>query len=76
MTFEEKLKSLRLKNSMSQQAAAVALGLSLGAYQRFEYGKQRPGYENLIRIADLFDVSLDWLTGRTEQNQRTGDVDP
>lgn len=67
MTFEEKLKSLRLKNSMSQQAAAVALGLSLGAYQRFEYGKQRPGYENLIRIADLFDVSLDWLTGREER---------
>ena len=53
MTFEEKLKSLRLEKGMSQQSAAVALGLSLGAYQRFEYGKQR-----------LFEVSLDWLTGR------------
>lgn len=67
MTFEEKLKSLRQNKSMTQQSVAVALGLSLGAYQRFESGKQRPGYDNLIHIADLFDVSLDWLTGRTEQ---------
>ena len=70
MTFEEKLKSLRLKKGMSQQSAAVALGLSLGAYQRFEYGKQRPGYENLIHIADLFEVSLDWLTGRDSSRYR------
>lgn len=68
MTFEEKLKSLRLKKAMSQQVAAVALGISVRQYQRFETGEQRPGYENLIRIANLFDVSLDWLTGRTEQN--------
>lgn len=68
MTFEEKLKSLRQNKSMTQQSVAVALGLSLGAYQRFEAGKQRPGYENLIHIADLFEVSLDWLTGRTEHD--------
>jgi len=68
MTFEEKLKSLRIKKGMSQQAAAVALEISLRAYQHFESGKQRPGYENLIHIADLFEVSLDWLTGREEQN--------
>lgn len=74
MTFEEKLKSLRLKNSMSQQAAAVALGISIRAYQHFESGAQRPGYENLIHIADLFEVSLDWLTGRTEQNNGGEDL--
>ena len=73
MTFEERLKSLRLKKSMTQQSAAVALGISIRAYQLFESGEQRPGYENLIRIADLFDVSLDWLTGR---DQKTGDVEP
>lgn len=74
MTFEEKLKSLRLKKSMGQQAAAVALGISVRQYQRFEAGEQRPGYENLIHIADLFDVSLDWLTGRTEQNNGGEDL--
>ena len=66
MLFEEKLKSLRLKKSLSQQATAVALGISIRQYQRFETGEQRPGYENLIRIADLFQVSLDWLTGREQ----------
>lgn len=75
MTFEEKLKSLRLKNSLSQQSAAVALGISVRAYQRFESGEQRPGYDNLIRIADLFDVSLDWLTGREQRDQKTGDAE-
>lgn len=72
MLFEEKLKSLRLKKTMSQQAAAVALGISIRQYQRFETGEQRPGYDNLIHIADLFQVSLDWLTGRTEQDGGDG----
>lgn len=68
MNFEARLKTLRLKKKLTQQDTAVALGITVRQYQRFETGEQRPGYENLIRIADLFEVSLDWLTGRTEQN--------
>lgn len=67
MTFEARLKDLRQKKKLTQQSAAVALGITVRQYQRFECGEQRPGYENLIRIADLFDVSLDWLTGREER---------
>ncbi len=76
MAFEERLKSLRLQKGLTQQSAAVALGITARQYQRFECGEQRPGYDNLIHIADLFDVSLDWLTGRTEQEQKTGDDAP
>lgn len=67
MSFEERLKGLRSKRGLTQQAAADALGITLRQYQRFEAGDQRPGYDNLIRIADLFQVSLDWLTGREGQ---------
>ena len=76
MTFEARLKDLRQKKKLTQQSAAVALGITVRQYQRFESGEQRPGYDNLIHIADLFDVSLDWLTGRTEQDQKTGDDAP
>lgn len=64
MNFESRLKQLRQKSTLSQKAVAEALGITLRQYQRFESGEQRPGYDNLIRIADFFQVSLDWLTGR------------
>lgn len=67
MEFEARLKQLREKAGQSQKEVAAALEITLRQYQRFEYGEQRPGYENLIRIADYFNVSLDWLTGRTEE---------
>ena len=64
MNFESRLKQLRQKSTLSQKAVAEALGITLRQYQRFESGEQRPGYDNLIRIADFFQVSLDWLAGR------------
>ena len=67
MTFEEKLKELRNKTGLSQKQTAEVLEITLRQYQRFELGEQRPGYDNLIKIADHFAVSLDWLTGRTDQ---------
>ena len=67
MTFEEKLKELRNKTGLNQTKTAEALGITLRQYQRFELGEQRPGYDNLIKIADHFAVSLDWLTGRSEE---------
>ena len=67
MSFEERLKRLREKTNTSQKETAAALGITTRQYQRFESGEQRPGYDNLIRIADHFHVSLDWLTGRKDE---------
>ncbi len=64
MNFEERLKQLRDHLHQSQKETAAALGITTRQYQRFESGEQRPGYDNLIRIAEHFNVSLDWLTGR------------
>lgn len=51
---------------MTQQQVADAIHTTLRQYQRFEKGEQKPGYDNLISLADCYQVSLDYLVGRTE----------
>ena len=45
---------------------ADASQTTLRQYQRFEKGEQKPGFDNLIRLADCFQVSLDYLVGRSQ----------
>lgn len=54
MNFESRLKQLRQKATLSQKAVADALSITVRQYHRFESGEQRPGFDNLIRIADFF----------------------
>ena len=65
--FRTRLRELRKENKETQQKVADAIGLAVRHYQRFELGENLPGFENLIALADHFDVSLDYLTGRTDQ---------
>ena len=67
MTFSQRLLLLRQESGMTQQQVADAIQTTLRQYQRFEKGEQKPGFDNLIRLADCFQVSLDYLTGRTER---------
>lgn len=69
MEFHKRLCELRNKKGSSQNQAAVEIGITLRQYQRFEAGEQKPGFDNLIKIADCFEVSLDWLMGRTEKRE-------
>ncbi len=59
------LKELRKANGKTQQQIADDLGISRVNYTRYETGASNPDYETLIIIADYFDVSLDYLFGRT-----------
>ena len=65
MEFAEKLKMLRKELRMSQPAVAAEMGLSMRGYQNLELGTE-PRYSSLLRVADFYDVSVDWLMGRTE----------
>lgn len=67
MTFSQRLLLLRQESGMTQQQVADAIQTTLRQYQRFEKGEQKPGFDNLIRLADCFQVSLDYLAGRTER---------
>lgn len=66
MILNQRLKSLRLENKVTQQSVADALGVTVGNVQKFEYGTARPKLENVIKLADFFNVSLDYLVGRTD----------
>jgi transcriptional regulator with XRE-family HTH domain len=58
------LKSLRKKRGLTQQQVADYLNVTHAAYNFYERGSREPNITTLIRLADLFDVPLDLLTGR------------
>ena len=61
-----RLKALRVEKKMTQQQVADALGLNSVTYLRYEKGQRQMPLELLPMLADLFDVSLDYLFGRTD----------
>ena len=67
MPFSERLKELRLARNLTQKDVYVAIGMSMIGYQRYEYGTRKPEFDMLIRLADYFDVSLDYLVGRSDK---------
>lgn len=64
--FYERLKNARVAAGLTQQQAAEALNLSTRSYQRYEAvnGQCDPPLGTLIAMADLFNVSIDWLLCR------------
>lgn len=62
--FAERLKLLRNEHDMSQQKLADLLGLRQSTVAMWEKGKNSPAYETLINIANIFNVSIDYLTGQ------------
>ena len=65
MEFSDRVRMLRRELHMSQTAVAAEIGISFRGYQDMELGGY-PRYEKLLRIANYYDVSVDWLMGRTE----------
>ena len=66
MILNERLKNLRLQSGVTQKVVAKGIGVDEVSFQRFEYGTSRPRLENIIKLADFFNVSLDYLVGRTD----------
>ncbi len=70
MSFSERLKELRTMRNLTQKQIAIAINMSELGYQRYEYGTREPAYKYLIALADYFDVSLDYLVGRSDNPER------
>lgn len=62
--FSVRLKELRLQHGISQEELAEQIGIKRNSYSDWENGKCKPSYEKLEKIADFFEISLDWLFGR------------
>ncbi len=66
MPFGKRLRKLRMKHKFTQQKTADILGVTMSSYQKYEQNERFPSYETLIKIADIFDVSTDYLLGRDD----------
>jgi len=64
MAFASILKSLRDERNLSQKDIADYLGITRQAVAAYEVGKREPDYEVLQKLADFFNVSIDYLLGR------------
>lgn len=60
-----------LKNE-KQEATAAKLNVQQGTVSKWKTGKQIPDPETLVRIAEMYDVSLDWILGLSEDKERNG----
>lgn len=64
--FNKRLRETRIKNGFTQQNMADKLGISLNAYQKYEQAERSPSLDCLVKIADIFDISIDYLLCRDE----------
>jgi transcriptional regulator with XRE-family HTH domain len=63
--FSDRLKDLREDNDLTQSELAKILNISREAISGYENTGKEPNFDILVRIADYFDVSLDYLLSRT-----------
>ena len=68
--FGEHLKSIRKEKKNTQKQVAQAINITERNYQNYELNEKKPGFDNLIALADYFDVSLDYLVGRSDDPKR------
>ena len=62
----ERLKKLRKERKLTQKDIATFLNISQPAYQQFESGKKKMNLETMEKLADYFNVSTDYLLGKTD----------
>ena len=65
-TFSERILALRTEKKLSQAAAAEAVGITTRTCQRYEAGEREASISTLIRMADFYGVTIDYLVGRSD----------
>ena len=65
--FQERLRLARKSKGITQEEAAKQLGISLRTYRRCETGEAEPGIFTVVAIANLYETSIDYLTGRVDE---------
>ena len=64
-----KLKEIRMLQGKTQEEVAKFLNIARASYANIENGKRDPDTQTILELADYFNVSVDYLMGRTMQNQ-------
>lgn len=66
MEFSERLKNLRKQAHLTQVDVAEKLGISQPAYASWERGTKKPTQDNLVKIAQILNTSVDYLVGNSD----------
>ena len=66
MTFSDRLVKLQTERNIDKKTIYTACNISRISYYRYESGERTPTYEALLALADYFNVSIDYLVGRTD----------
>jgi len=62
----DRLKELRKQRGLTQKQVYTGIGMAEKNYQSLEYRSYRPSHDTIIKLADFYDVSADYLLGRTD----------
>ena len=68
--FSDRLKSLRTSRNLTQPALGAIIGVKKQTINDMERGRGYPSFLGLIALADYFDVSIDYLVGRSDDPTR------
>ena len=69
------LKKERTIRKLSQESVASFLGITQQAYANYERGARKPDPDTLVKLADLFNVSVDYLLGREQKKEAPSPID-
>jgi len=73
MKIENRIAELREQKGWTQEELSTTIGISRAALSHYEKSRRKPDFETLTQLADLFQVSIDYLIGRKNLNQNIMD---
>jgi len=68
--FSERLRLLRKQKGFTQEKMAEIIKLTPRNFRAYELNEANPNLENLVAIADFFNVTIDYLVGRSDEPER------
>lgn len=74
MKFNDVLKKIRNENNLTQSDLAKKLGYTRTTISAWETGRNEPSYSDLVKISDIFEISLDFLLGITDVKEKSLDT--
>lgn len=73
MKYGERIALLREKYSMTQEELSLKLGITRASLSHYENNRREPSYNTITTIANFFNVSIDYMIGRTENPHRVSE---
>lgn len=67
MQFSLRLKQIRKENQRTLKELAKAVGVVESTFSQYENGKRKPDFDTLVKIADYYNCSVDYLLGRVDR---------